>query len=82
MEKLIFLGVILCSVTIVYFIVQLIIAIMNLIKAITATIKAHQILKMMKDQTEVLRNDIFNGSEKDENKGVLISLKPIQKKKK
>ncbi len=82
MEKLIFLGVILCSVTIVYFIVQLIIAIMNLIKAIKATIEAHQILKMMKEQTEVLRNDIFNGSEKDENKGVLISLKPIQKKKK
>ena len=83
MEKLIFLGIFLCSVTIIYFSVKVITAIIKLIRAVYLLIRCRKELKIYKDSLLSEAQNVFNLPDiNKQSKGTLILLKTVKEKKK
>lgn len=83
MEKLIFLGIFLCSVTIIYFSVKVITAIIKLIHAVITLITCRKEIKLYGESllSEVQKGFVFTDANK-QSKGTLISLKTAKENKK
>lgn len=83
MEKLIFLGIFLCSVTIIYFLIKVITAIIKLIHVIITLITCRKEIKLYGESflSEVQKGFNFTDVNKP-SEGTLISLKTVKENKK